>query len=244
MNAWSTSPLGELCKLVNGRAFKPTDWTKTGLPIVRIQNLNDSTKRFNRYSHPVDPKHKIDTGNVLLAWSGTPSTSFGCFVWDRGVAILNQHIFRVHVNSERMLEEFFVYAVNSRLDEMIRLAHGGVGRALQDSPATHPTPRARSRRTAHEVHVPRSRSLRPPTSAFEMRRLARTVVRARARLVRCRWHDGMVHEILALGQPSAMVWDSHRTLLQRITAPSSLRGPARFLTKCHGWTNSHKQPKL
>ena len=127
MNAWSTSPLGELCKLVNGRAFKPTDWTKTGLPIVRIQNLNNSTKRFNRYSHPVDPKHKVDTGNVLLAWSGTPSTSFGCFVWDRGAAILNQHIFRVHVNSERMLGEFFVYAVNSRLDEMIRLAHGGVG---------------------------------------------------------------------------------------------------------------------
>ena len=127
MNAWSMSPLGDLCKLVNGRAFKPTDWTKTGLPIVRIQNLNDTTKPFNRYSHPVDPKHRIDTGNVLLSWSGTPGTSFGCFIWNRGAAILNQHIFCVHVNSKRMLDGFFVHAVNSRLDEMIRLAHGGVG---------------------------------------------------------------------------------------------------------------------
>ena len=127
MNTWTTAPLGDLCKLVNGRAFKPTDWTKTGLPIVRIQNLNDSTKPFNRHSHPVSPKHQIDTGDILLSWSGTPGTSFGCFVWDRGAAILNQHIFRVHVNVERMLEKFFVYAVNSRLDEMIRLAHGGVG---------------------------------------------------------------------------------------------------------------------
>ena len=127
MNTWATAPLGDLCGLVNGRAFRPTDWTKTGLPIVRIQNLNDSTKPFNRYSYPVSPKHQIDTGDILLSWSGTPGTSFGCFVWNRGAAILNQHIFRVQVNTERMLEKFFVYAVNSRLDEMIRLAHGGVG---------------------------------------------------------------------------------------------------------------------
>ena len=127
MNTWTTAPLGDLCKLVNGRAFKPTDWTKTGLPIVRIQNLNDSTKPFNRFSHPVSPRHQIDTGNILLSWSGTPGTSFGCFTWVRGSAILNQHIFLVHVDTERMLEEFFVYAVNSRLSEMIRLAHGGVG---------------------------------------------------------------------------------------------------------------------
>ena len=127
MNTWTTAPLGDLCKLVNGRAFKPTDWTKTGLPIVRIQNLNDSTKPFNRFSHPVSPRHQIDTGNILLSWSGTPGTSFGCFTWVRGPAILNQHIFLVHVDTERMLEEFFVYAVNSRLSEMIRLAHGGVG---------------------------------------------------------------------------------------------------------------------
>ena len=78
MNTWATAPLGDLCGLVNGRAFRPTDWTKTGLPIVRIQNLNDSTKPFNRYSYPVSPKHQIDTGDILLSWSGTPS--FGCFV--------------------------------------------------------------------------------------------------------------------------------------------------------------------
>ena len=127
MNDWIEVPLGDLCRLVNGRAFKPSEWTKSGLPIVRIQNLNDSKKPFNRYSRPVNPKHKIDTGDILLSWSGTPGTSFGCFVWDRGSAILNQHIFRVHVDTEYMLDQFFVHAVNSRMSEMIRLAHGGVG---------------------------------------------------------------------------------------------------------------------
>ena len=127
MTVWPTAPIGELCKLVNGCAFKPSDWTKLGLPIVRIQNLNDSGKPFNRYSHPVNPRFLLDSGDILLSWSGTPGTSFGCFLWNRGPAILNQHIFRVHVNTGRMCEKFFIYGVNSRLDEMIRLAHGGVG---------------------------------------------------------------------------------------------------------------------
>ena len=40
MVKWSTKPIGELCDLINGRAFKPSDWGTEGLPIVRIQNLN------------------------------------------------------------------------------------------------------------------------------------------------------------------------------------------------------------
>jgi len=36
--------IGDLCDLQNGRAFKPSDWEKKeagGVPIIRIQNLND-----------------------------------------------------------------------------------------------------------------------------------------------------------------------------------------------------------
>jgi type I restriction enzyme S subunit len=124
---WASQPIGSLCRLVNGRAFKPSDWTEDGFPIVRIQNLNDHTRPFNRYNGSVDPKVLIDSGDILLSWSGTPGTSFGCFVWTRGPAILNQHIFRVYVDDSQIDREFFVHAVNSKLDEMIALAHGGVG---------------------------------------------------------------------------------------------------------------------
>lgn len=124
---WALQPVGSLCRLVNGRAFKPSDWAEEGLPIVRIQNLNNHSKPFNRYNGSVDPKVLIDSGDILLSWSGTPGTSFGCFFWSRGPAILNQHIFRVHVDESRIDRDFFVFAVNSKLDEMITLAHGGVG---------------------------------------------------------------------------------------------------------------------
>jgi len=127
MVKWPTSPLGELCGLINGRAFKPSDWGKSGLPIVRIQNLNDPTKPFNYYDGDYKEKHFIDDGDILLSWSGTPGTSFGCFRWKRGPALLNQHIFKVIVDDGVIDGDFFIYAVNSKLDEMIRQAHGGVG---------------------------------------------------------------------------------------------------------------------
>lgn len=127
MHKWPTKPLGELCQLINGRAFKPSDWGKDGLPIVRIQNLNDHEKSFNFFSGEFKESHFIDDGAILLSWSGTPGTSFGCFRWNRGPGILNQHIFKVLVDESVIDGDFFIYSVNSRLEEMIGKAHGGVG---------------------------------------------------------------------------------------------------------------------
>jgi len=124
---WPKQPIGQLCELINGRPFKPEDWGHEGLPIVRIQNLNDREKPFNYFNGKYASKHLIDTGNVLLSWSGTPGTSFGCFIWDRGPALLNQHIFLVNVRQNLILPEFFVHGTNSKLGEMIDLAHGAAG---------------------------------------------------------------------------------------------------------------------
>ena len=119
--------IGQLCELINGRAFKPEDWGTAGLPIVRIQNLNDLRKPFNYFAGSYVEKHLVGTGDVLLSWSGTPGTSFGCFIWERGAAILNQHIFNVKVKRDLVLPEFFVHSMNSKLGEMIELAHGAAG---------------------------------------------------------------------------------------------------------------------
>jgi type I restriction enzyme S subunit len=126
-NGFVPAPIGSVCRLVNGRAFKPGDWSEDGIPIVRIQNLNGPEKPFNYFRGRPNPKHLIGDGDVLLSWSGTPGTSFGCFIWNRGQGVLNQHIFKVHVCEDKVDKEYFVYAVNSVLDEMIAQAHGGVG---------------------------------------------------------------------------------------------------------------------
>nr|WP_314741717.1 restriction endonuclease subunit S [uncultured Haemophilus sp.] len=117
---------GSLCQLQNGRAFKPSEWSNSGYPIVRIQNLNDETKEFNFCNFNVEDKFYINDGDLLFSWSGTPGTSFGAFIWNRGKAVLNQHIFRVDLN-DNVDRDYLKYAINHKLDEIIFQSHGGVG---------------------------------------------------------------------------------------------------------------------
>jgi len=124
---WGLVRLGNALELVNGRAFKPNEWSKTGLPIIRIQNLNSTEAPFNYCNVPVAEKFHVDTGDFLISWSGTPGTSFGAHIWDRGHAILNQHIFRAELIGDAFLPQFLKFAINSRLLELIDQAHGGVG---------------------------------------------------------------------------------------------------------------------
>lgn len=126
--SWSWVRLGSCLEMINGRAFKPTEWITAGLPIVRIQNLNKPDAPFN-YCDPntVDDRHIIDTGTILISWSGTPGTSFGAFIWERGKAALNQHIFSCLQVGEAFFDKFLKLAINARLEELIDKAHGGVG---------------------------------------------------------------------------------------------------------------------
>lgn len=124
---WIDAEIGVLCNLINGKAFKPTDWVNQGLPIVRIQNLNNPDARFNHFNSNVQEKFLIDKGQLLFAWSGTPGTSFGAHIWNGGKAVLNQHIFKVNIDESSIDKDFFKYAINQKLGELISKAHGGVG---------------------------------------------------------------------------------------------------------------------
>ena len=126
-NKWSNVRLRELCILVNGKAFKPSDWSTSGKPIIRIQNLNDATKPFNYWDGSLEKQIIVNPGTVLLAWSGTPGTSFGAHIWNREDGVLNQHIFRVDFTRPDISPQWFTYSVNQRLDVLIHQAHGGVG---------------------------------------------------------------------------------------------------------------------
>jgi type I restriction enzyme S subunit len=124
---WIETEIGGLCSLKNGRAFKPNEWQTSGLPIVRIQNLNNPASAFNYFQGEVDERNRLRGGELLFAWSGTPGTSFGAHVWRGGEAVLNQHIFRVDFDEALLDKRFFRSAINQKLSELIDVAHGGVG---------------------------------------------------------------------------------------------------------------------
>lgn len=124
---WCWTRIAKLCSLSNGKAFKPTDWTETGIPIVRIQNLNNPEAQYNLYSGAVEDKFRLCGGELLFAWSGTPGTSFGAHIWWGKEAVLNQHIFRVDFDEKYINKIYFKYAINQQLDMLISVARGGAG---------------------------------------------------------------------------------------------------------------------
>jgi type I restriction enzyme S subunit len=126
---WVWTKISDVCELINGRAFKPSEWASDGLPIIRIQNLNDCGADFNFCNFDVDKKYIVENGELLFAWSGTPGTSFGAHIWKRGKAVLNQHIFRVIINEEYLNKSFLMHLFNQNVDEYIRKAHGTAGLA-------------------------------------------------------------------------------------------------------------------
>jgi len=126
---WAEATIGDLVHLVNGMAFKPSQWSGEGMPIIRIQNLNDADAPFNYCSEDLPEKFLVSTGDLLFAWSGTPGTSFGAHLWRGGNAWLNQHIFNVRFDRTHLHPSFLRYAINQNLDSYIRQAHGGAGLA-------------------------------------------------------------------------------------------------------------------
>ncbi len=121
---WEVRSIGQMFRLVNGCAFKPEDWKQNGTPIIRIQNLNDPSAPFNYSQAPVPEKNRVEAGDLLFAWSGTLGTSFGARVWTGPSGVLNQHIFRVLMDEQRITLAFS-QLVFARIEEDIaKQAHG------------------------------------------------------------------------------------------------------------------------
>ncbi len=128
-DGWIEVEIGHCLKLTNGYPFKPAQWSREGLPIIRIQNLNNPAAPFNRCDEKIPDKVRVRKGDLLFAWSGTPGTSFGAHIWEGGDAWLNQHIFKVEYAPSQFDKTFLRHAINMNLNEYIADAHGGAGLA-------------------------------------------------------------------------------------------------------------------
>ena len=116
---WEKTTLGEIATYVNGRAFKPIEWSKTGTPIVRIQNLNNPNAEYNYYDGYIEEKYHIENGDLLFAWSA----SLGAYIWKGKSAFLNQHIFKV-LPKENIDKTFIYYLLDKVTSELYAKAHG------------------------------------------------------------------------------------------------------------------------
>ncbi|OYP78513.1 hypothetical protein CIK94_02005 [Prevotella sp. P4-51] len=116
---WAILKVGDVAEYINGRAFKPEEWEQTGLPIIRIQNLNDPNAYYNRTKNEYEEKYLIKKGDLLFAWAA----SLGTYIWKGEDAWLNQHIFKV-VPYPFMDKKYLYYAFHAMITEFYRKSHG------------------------------------------------------------------------------------------------------------------------
>jgi len=116
---WKVARLTEVADYINGYAFSPKDWKTEGLPIIRIQNLNDPAAEFNYFDGRIDERYFVKNGDLLFAWSA----SIGCYLWNRGDAWLNQHIFKV-VPKQGVNREYLYYVLFKAIEQLKRRVHG------------------------------------------------------------------------------------------------------------------------
>jgi type I restriction enzyme, S subunit len=114
---WAETTLGAIGQYLNGRAFKTSEWSKTGRPIIRIQDLTGSNSNPNFYEGTVEERHVVRPGDLLISWSAT----LGAYIWDGPEAVLNQHIFKVE---SKINKKFHYHLVRECLAALDRNTHG------------------------------------------------------------------------------------------------------------------------
>ena len=119
-NMTEQKKLGDIATYINGFAFKPENRGTAGLPIIRIQDLTGNAYDLGFYDGSYPKRIEINDGDVLISWSA----SLGVYIWNRGKALLNQHIFKVAFDKCEVNREYFVYAVRHKLKEMESKTHG------------------------------------------------------------------------------------------------------------------------
>ena len=117
---WEIDIFKNCASFINGMAFKPSDWDKQGLEIIRIQNLTGNQNTINYYAKPYDKKYEVNYGDMLIAWSA----SLGVYIWKGEKAILNQHIFKVIFDKREINKDFFYFYVKLKINDMLKYTNG------------------------------------------------------------------------------------------------------------------------
>lgn len=111
--------LGEVCRFINGRAYKKPELLDQGkYTVLRVGNFFTNDNWY--YSNlELDEDKYCDNGDLLYAWSA----SFGPRIWEGGKVIYHYHIWKVVPKAEMISTKFLFYLLEWDT-EALKTAHG------------------------------------------------------------------------------------------------------------------------
>jgi|APSaa5957512535_1039671.scaffolds.fasta_scaffold29281_2 type I restriction enzyme, S subunit len=117
---WRKTRLGYECQLINGYAYSEKEFTDSGYPIIRIQNLNGK-KNFLYSNLKLPEKQFVQKGDLLFVWSAI----FGPFIWEGPKASYHYHQWKV-VPKEKLDKKFMFYNLDKISDVVKSMSHSGI----------------------------------------------------------------------------------------------------------------------
>lgn len=121
---WTAVRLGELVRVLNGRAYSKPELLNKGTPVLRVGNLFTSKDWY--YSNlELEADKYCDEGDLLYAWSA----SFGPFIWAGPRVIFHYHIWKLDLFSDEHLSKDFLYLVLQERTEAIKSSGHGISMA-------------------------------------------------------------------------------------------------------------------
>ena len=96
--------LGEIAELINGRAYKQSEWEEEGTPVIRLQNLTGTGDKFYYSTLDLQADKYCYKDDILFMWSAT----FGPHIWQGAKAIFHYHIWKV-VPKNAMIGKSYLY---------------------------------------------------------------------------------------------------------------------------------------
>ena len=141
---WKIFKLGELVKILNGYAFKKSDFSLSGIPVLKIKNIkspivNTSDVQFiNENIYKKQSKFKVNYNDILISMTGShidqPNSvvgRVGRFREKKGIFLINQRVGKISTKNEKILDSDFLYYFLSQKKVTYNLASCAGGSANQ-----------------------------------------------------------------------------------------------------------------
>lgn len=126
---WEVKKLGEVCDFQNGFAFKSKKYKESGLPIIRITNIQNeeidikNLVYFDKADYNVNlDRFKVCQGDLLIAMSGGTTGKLGINN-NSNTFYLNQRVGKF-VPGNKINRIFLYYFLTTKVEESLKIAAG------------------------------------------------------------------------------------------------------------------------
>ena len=122
---WVETTLDEVSQIKNGFAFKSSQYLESGVPLIRISNIQDSQIKLEENNICISEnlfsefkEYQIIPNDILIALSGATTGKFGVFN-HTGTALLNQRVGLIRNKSNNLILQNYIFYFLDTLGKLI-----------------------------------------------------------------------------------------------------------------------------